>query len=88
MDLLYQMLRETHLFHRRLTILTRNGGQLLLALATAVVDLLPKHKSKEFQVADFDGEFTEKSCGILFELVRVAQQVPDHSDIINNVYTI
>ena len=50
MDLLYQMLRETHLLPRRLTVLTRNDGQLLLALATAVVDLLPKHKSLHFQV--------------------------------------
>ena len=50
MDLLYQTLKETHFFSKKLIVLTRSSGQLLLSLATVVVSLLPKYKSGDKQV--------------------------------------
>ena len=52
MDLLYQMMRETHLFSKKLVMLTRSGGQLLRNLATAVVHYLPAPMSNDSEVCE------------------------------------
>ena len=41
LDLLYQMLTETHALQRRCLSLTRNSGNYLRQLSSAVIHLLP-----------------------------------------------
>ena len=53
MDLFHQMMRETHLFNKKLVMLTRNGGQLLLGLATTVVNCVPPPMSSDSEVSVF-----------------------------------
>ena len=89
LDLLYQMLRETHGIQRRFLILTTNGGRYLRQLTNAVVLLLPT-LSKQVRLKMnhndvclyiillqglFKEELIEKSCGILSEVFRLTQQV-------------
>ena len=50
MDLFYQMMRETHLFIKKLIMLTRNDGQLLLDLAKTVVHCVPPPMSADSEV--------------------------------------
>ena len=33
------------------------------------------------QLQEFDGDLTEKSCGVLFELIRITQQVHVHNSV-------
>jgi hypothetical protein len=51
MDLFYQMMRETQLFGKKLVMLTRNSGQLLLGLATTVVHHTPPPMSNDSEVS-------------------------------------
>ena len=51
MDLFYQMMRETQLFSKKLVMLTRNSGQLLLSLTTTVVHCVPPPMSNDSEVS-------------------------------------
>ena len=57
MDLFYQVMRETQLFGKKLVMLTRNGGQLLLGLATAVVHHTPPPMSNDSEVSKEEKEW-------------------------------
>ena len=52
MDLFHQIMRETQLFGKKLVMLTRNGGQLLLGLATAVAHHTPPPMSNDCKVSE------------------------------------
>ena len=41
LELLYQMLRETHPFPKRMVLLTRDSGKLLLSLAHLIIAIPP-----------------------------------------------
>ena len=51
MDLFYQMMRETQLFSKKLVLLTRNSGQLLLSLAVTVAHSMPPPMSNDSEVS-------------------------------------
>ena len=52
MDVLYQMMRETHLVKKKVILLTRNGGHSVLTLASVIINNLPKHKSGDLEVGN------------------------------------
>lgn len=70
MDVLYQMLRESHLFRKKLIYLTCNNGQPLLTLATTVTCGFPLQCDDHTQGV----EFKEKACGVMYELLAVTEQ--------------
>lgn len=50
MDVLYQMMRETHLIKRKVVLLTRNAGHSVLTLVSVIINNLPNHKSGDVEV--------------------------------------
>ncbi|CAI8031620.1 Uncharacterized protein C12orf56 [Geodia barretti] len=71
LELLYQMMRETHGLQRRCLALTGNSGRRLRKLLTATVSLTPTLSEME----SMDDEVVEISCSVLSEVMRLAQQM-------------
>ena len=70
LDVIYQVMGGTHMCLRRLSSFVSNGGLLLLTMATNTVQHFPSHVLDALGVQ----VLIEKSCGVLYELVRLAQQ--------------
>lgn len=71
LDVLYQMLKETQPILKKLVQLTCNDGQPLISLAMGTTAGFPHlHKVSRTQRL----EFTEKSCGVMYELLAVSEQ--------------
>lgn len=73
MDLLYQMLRETHTLNpRKLVTLLRDDGSTLLSLSTTLTHLFPLLPNTIDNTLTV--EFTEKACAMLYELFQAMEQ--------------
>ncbi|KAL5516690.1 hypothetical protein EMCRGX_G002090 [Ephydatia muelleri] len=70
LDAIYQVMGGSHMCPRRMTSFVSNGGLLLYTLATTTV----QHFPSQVDAQDLHNVLIEKSCGVLFELLRVAQQ--------------
>ena len=65
------MLKETQSIQKKLVQLTCNNGQALMSLAVSTSSGFPHlHKVSHTQRL----EFTEKSCGVMYELFAVSEQ--------------
>lgn len=51
MDVLYQMMRETHLVNKKVVLLTRNAGHATLMLACVIINNIPKYKCGDLEVS-------------------------------------
>ena len=72
MEVLYEELKEAQpVFRKKLVQLTCNNGQLLLSLARAITGSF----SLLLQVSPTQrAEFSEKACGVLYELLAATEQ--------------
>jgi hypothetical protein len=75
LDLLYQMLRETHGIEARCLALTSNSGRCLRLLTNAILNLLPTIRKQESSLLLLEDDIIENSCGILSEIFRLTQQM-------------
>lgn len=72
LELLYQMLKESHPFRKKkLICLSCNSGQPLLTLATTITHHFPKLQGIDHTQGV---ELTEKVCAVMYELLGVVEQ--------------
>lgn len=73
MNTLYHALRETHIVRKKkLICLVSNSGLPLLTLARAIVWNFP---SPSLRIDNAQrSEFTEKTCGVMYELFQAVEQ--------------